>query len=406
MPDHRHLIIIAALGPWAATHATADLMDPAPVDLGPINLVPTLGISHVYDDNFYRQSGGSGETFNLQILDLDLTAIALDGPHEYRAIYKGQAGFVDESSDDDYYDQTARLNGRWEMTARHRLELDGAYEELHDRRGTGYFQGDQAVNIDEPARYRRESALARYTFGSDSSKGQLRFELNAANKEYLNFRELTEDSDRVNVNGLTTFLMRITGSLRWLLEAGYGEVNYQNDPAAQNGVEDTLDSQLTQYLTGITWDITGQTTGTLKAGYLTKDFSDGDREDFSGSSWSGNIDWWPRSYSRVSFSTARYPEETTSTGDFVDTADWRVRWEHQWNKRIQSSVGALQRKENYEDSINGRDDDTVEYSLSVDYAIRRWLLVGIFYDHEKRDSNLEQFTFTREVAGLTLNMSL
>lgn len=406
MPDYRHLIIIATLSPCFAGNALADLLEPAPIDLGPFNLVPVLGIQQIYDDNFYRQSGGDTESLHLQILDLGLEGIALDGPHEYRAAYQASAGFVEDSSADNYVDHTAELQGKWEMTSRHQLELRGAYEELHNRRGTGYFQGDEALDIDEPARYRRESAMARYIYGAKEAKGQLRFELNAFNKTYLNFRELTESRDLAHVYGTTTFLWRIVGSLRGLLEVGHGDLNYQNDPVAQNGIEDSLDSQHTEYLAGLTWDITGQTTGTIKAGHTTKDFADGDRQDFSGSSWSGEIKWWPKSYSSLSLMTGRHPEETTSSGDFVDTYDVRLRWDHKWNDRVRSRVGVLRRDEQFEASLSGREDDTTQYGAELDYAMRRWLVIGVFYDHEKRDSNLEQFTFSRAMAGLSVQLSL
>lgn len=406
MPDHRHLIIIAALSPCFTCSALADLLEPAPVDAGPFNLVPALGIRQIYDDNFYRQEGDDSEAFHVQALDFSLDAIALDGPHEYRARYQADAGFIDQSSDDNYIDQSARFQGKWEMAIRHRLELRGAYEELHDRRGTGYFQGNQALAIDEPARYRRESAMARYIYGADQARGQLQFELNALNKTYLNFREQTQANDLVHAYGTTTFLWRVVGSLRGLLEVNHGDLNYQNDPASQAGVEDNLDSQHTEYLAGLTWEITGQTTGTVKAGHATKDFTDADRQDFSGSSWSGEIEWWPRSYSRLSLMTGRHPEETTGSGDFVDTYDLRLRWEHDWNNRLESRLGVLRRDEQYEADPAGREDNTTRYNAELDYAMRRWLVIGIFYDNEKRDSSLAEFTYAREVAGLSLNMSL
>lgn len=405
MPDHRLLIIIATLGPWTASGAFADLFDPAAVDVGAMKLVPVITMEQTYDDNFYRQSGNTSE-FHIQTLGWQLDGDIQDGPHEYRAQYHGKAGFIDSSSNDNYVDHVARLQGHWHPLTRHQFELQGGYEELHDRRGTEYFQGQQAQLIDEPARYRRESALARYIYGADQAPGQLQFELNATNKTYLNFRDLTAASDQLMVEGTTTFLWRIAGSLRGLLEAAYGDVNYQNDPASVDGIEDRLDSQTSEYLTGLTWDITGQTRGTVKVGYGTKDFADEDRKDYSGNRWSGEIEWWPRSYSRFSLLTGHRAEETTSTGDFVDTYDWRVDWRHEWSNRVQSSLGVLYRDEIYEADSSGREDDTTQYRAAIDYVMRRWLAIGIFYSHEKRESNIAEYTFSRAVAGLTLQVGL
>lgn len=404
MRNHRHLII-ATLFPCFCGTALADLLEPAPIDLGPFDLVPTLGLQQIYDDNFYRRANDN-EAYHIQILDLQLDAIALDGPHEYRALYRASAGFINDNSDDNHVDHTAQLQGKWQMAARHRMELRGTYEELHNRRGTSYFQGDSALVIDEPARYRRESAMARYIFGAEKARGQLQFELNASNKTYLNFRDYTSSRDLSHVYGSGTFLWRIVGSLRGLVEVRHGDVNYQNDPTSVAGIPDRLDSTHTDYLTGVTWDITGRTTGTLKVGHSRKDFADSDRDDFSGGSWSGEIEWLPRSYSRFSLLTGRRPEETTSTGNFVDTADIRLRWEHKWNNRVKSRVDVLHRDEEYEASVSSREDDTMLYSAGLDYAMRRWLVFGAYYTHEKRDSNLDEFTFSRDVAGLSLQMSL
>lgn len=405
MRNHRHLIIMAMLASWTANSARAERFDPAAVDTGFMNLVPVLTLGQTYDDNFYRQAGETSE-FHLQTLGLQLDGDIKNGPHEYRALYRGNAGFVESSSADNYFDHTARLQGKWHMANRHRFELAGTYEELHDRRGTEYFQGQQAQLIDEPARFRRESAMARYIYGADQARGQLQFELNAASKTYLNFRDLTTASDRLLVEGTTRFLWRLAGSLRGLLETTQGDINYQNDPAAVNGIEDRLDSQHAEYLTGLTWDISGQTSGTLKAGYATKDFADNDRKDFSGGRWSGEINWWPRTYSRLSLMTGQRAEETTSSGDFVDTQDFRIRWQHDWNNRVQSTVGVLYRDETYEADLAGREDDTTQYNLELDYLMRRWLVIGLFYYHEKRESNLASFAYSRDVAGLSLRLGL
>lgn len=404
MRDHGHLII-ATLFSSLSGPVLADLLEPAPIDLGPFNLIPTLELQEIYDDNFYRRANSAAD-YHIQIVDLQLEGVALDGPHEYRAQYLASAGFIGGNSDDNYVDHSARLQGKWQMATRHRMELRASYEEQHNRRGTGYFQGDAALSIDKPARYRREGAMARYIYGADKARGQLQFELNASNKTYLNFREFTAIRDLAHVYGSGTFLWRVVGSLRGLVEVRYGDINYQNDPASISGVADTLDSTHTDYLAGVTWEITGRTTGTIKVGHTRKEFADRDRDDFSGGSWSGEIEWLPRSYSRFSLLTGRRPEETVSTGNFVDTTDIRLRWEHQWNDRVESRVDILRRDEDHKASVRGREDETVLYSAGVDYAMRRWLVIGAYYNHEKRDSNLDEFTFSRDVAGLSLQMSL
>jgi hypothetical protein len=222
----------------------------------------------------------------------------------------------------------------------------------------------------------------------------------------MNFRDFTRQSDLTDVYGRGTFLWRLAGSLRGLVETTYGSVNYKNDPPKQDGVEDVRDSDYTAWLAGVTWDVAGKTTGTLKAGYATKDFVDSDRKDFAGSRWSGELTWSPRSYSRFTLSTGRHADESNGRGDYVDATDWGVAWTHNWNSRIESSLRYRESNETYKADPEHRDDKTRRYGVGIDYVMRRWLAVGMFYTREQRDSNLAQFDYPRDFVGLVLRASL
>jgi len=389
----------------AAIVANAGGLEPAPVKLGFFELVPILGISEQYDSNLYRQAENEQDVW-IQVTELDLKAQAFDGPHQYSIGYQGEAGFVASSSDDNYVDHAATLEGKWDAGIRHRFELLGSYRKDHDRRGTAYFQGNQAQLIDEPARFDEELFRGRYSYGALKARGRIDVELQGLQKTYTNFRELTELNDYSQIYGTTTFLWRLGGSLYGLVETTYGEIDYDTDPIEQEGIIDIRDSTYANYLTGVTWELAGKTTGTLKVGHATKDFGDKDRDDFSGTSWSGEVSWNPRTYSTLILSTGRRTDEATDRSNYIDVTDWGIAWTHKWGEQIKSRLRFRQSDETYEADDVTRDDTVYRYGLDIDYTVRRWLVIGVFYTRDQRESNLAEYDYPRDFAGLTLRASL
>ena len=386
-------------------NAQADLLEPAPVKLGGTDLIPQLSLVEEYDDNFYSQVNSL--EFWVQILTLQLDTLTPVGPHEYSAHYKAEAGFVETSSDDNYVDQSLYLRGFWDVSPRHRIELKGGYKQDHERRGTENFQGSKAFSIDETPVYEQTSVLGRYTYGADKSRGRLVLEAKGADKTYMNLRDLTERSDRQNLEGTGTFFWRLAGSLHGLLEASSGQYDYVNDLAPREGVVDTGDNDYTHLLAGFTWEAAGKTDGTLKMGRAEKNFTDPDREDFAGNSWYGDIKWRPKTYSTFRLNTASRTEEPpTGRGDYVDVTEVGIDWRHEWSDRLASRIRYLQIDEIFKGDPEGREDTSSLYGFDVDYAMRRWLVFGLFYTQDDHQSNLEEFDYPHGVAGVSVQASL
>lgn len=398
------LALICAIS--VAASAQADVLDPAKVNLAGIQVEPTLAIGQYYDDNLYHLAENP-EAFWVRTTTLQVKSAIMDGPHQYGLDYRGEAGYVESSAEDDYVDHATALRGLWEMNPRHHLLLEGAYLVDHDRRGEAYIlQEIKNELLEEPARFHIGSMLSRYTYGTKTSQGRFELELKSADKSYANLREFTEQDDFNNTYALSTLYWRLVGSLQGLLEVKQGEINYDTDPATQAGVDDTFDSDYANYLAGVTWQVAGSTSGTIKVGHATKNFADADRDDFAGTSWSGEFSWKPRSYSEVIFSTGRRTDESSGRGDYVDATDWGVDWRHGWTERIESRIRYLQSSATYEHDPQGREDDITRYDLDLDYAFRRWLVLGVFYTKDRYDSTIAQYDYPREVAGVQLRTSL
>lgn len=398
------LALICAIS--AATSAQADVLDPAKVNLAGIEVEPTLAVAQLYDDNLYHRAENP-EAFWVRTTTLQVKSAILSGPHKYGLDYRGEAGYVESSEEDDYIDHATAMRGLWELDPRHHLLLEGAYQIDHDRRDAEYILQETSDElVEEPGRFHLGSVLSRYTYGTNSSQGRFELELKSADKSYANMREITELNDLNNTYASTAFYWRLVGSLQGLLELKQGEINYDKDPASLVGADDTFDSDYADYLAGVTWQVAGSSSGTFKVGHATKDFADADRKDFAGTSWSGEFSWQPRSYSEVIFSTGRRTDESSGRGDFIDATDWGVDWRHGWTERIESRVRYLQSSETYERDPEGRDDDITRVDLDLDYAFRRWLVLGVFYTKDRYDSTIARYDYPREVAGIQLRTSL
>jgi hypothetical protein len=396
MMQKRIFLMAAMLAPCLSTNAVADLLEPASLQFGATEFEPQILLRRQNDDNLYRQST-LPEAFWVDIMAVQMKAKTVVGLDEYSVNYRTEGAIVESRAEDDYVDHDFSLRGFWTPDVRHRIETVGSYSRNHDRRGTRYFQGEEALIIDAPARYEEERLLGRYSYGAKDASGRLDFEVQGTDRTYLNFRELTEQNDRTEVYGTGTFLWRVAGNLRALIEATLGDVNYVNDPIDIDRAGDRLDSTYTTGMAGVTWDIAGKTTGTLKAGQTVKQFEDGDREDFSGASWVGEVKWLP---------VGRHADESEGRGDFIDVMEAGARWRHAWSDRVESRVHYAQSEETYEGDPEGRDDDIYRYGLNLDYALRRWCVLGAFYLRDERKSSLAQYEYPRNLSGVSLRLSL
>ncbi|HVK99616.1 MAG TPA: outer membrane beta-barrel protein [Dongiaceae bacterium] len=385
--------------------AQADLLDPAPVKLGGTDVTPQLMLAEEYDDNFYRQL--NTQEFWVQILTLQVDTLTPVGADEYSAHYKVEGGFIEDSSDDNYVDQSLSLRGFWDSNSRHRFELKGGFAQEHEARGSENFQGSKAFSIDEPPEFDQASVLARYSYGAAGARGRLDLELKGSDKTYQNLRELTERSDRTNAEGTATFFWRLAGVWKGLVEVSHGEYDYTHDLEPREGAIDSSDNDYTHYLAGVTWEAAGKTSGTLKAGRSEKNFSDDDREDFSGNRWYGDIQWQPRTYSTFKLLTERRTEEPPlDRGDYIAVTDWGIDWRHEWNDRIASRLHYLRSEEVFKGDPEGRRDTPEYYGFSVEYGIRRWAVVRIFYVQDDHKSNIEEFDYPHGISGLAFRASL
>lgn len=397
--------------PILAAHTEAQV-DPAPVKLGGFELIPTISVDELHDDNITM---ANDKTTYTQAIESWVTVAAPElqvgfktDKSEYNLGYKLVAGRYSSSRDDDYVDHFTNADATWNLNRRNKVSVRGNYDRAHEDRGSD-TSGIIAFALQEPDEYKAETLGATYTFGAETTPGQVVVDLENYDKEYTNHRSgilSTRGRDRTNLKSTGTFYWAVSSATKVLVEAEYTDIDYSLSSS-------TRDSRLMRGFVGATWDITGKTTGTVKLGFQDRDFDSENREDYDGSSWDVAMSWSPKTYSTFTLSTARTPYESAGLGDFIDTEDITLGWKHGWNEKLISSIYVKSMNENYVNSFNNRDDDSMNAGLSLAYAIKRWANIRIAYDYSDRDSSAEglnldinSYDFDRNKFTIGVDLSL
>jgi len=388
------LALCAVLG---SAHSLADS---ATIEAGIFDITPTLLLDTQYDDNITQQVDADKRHSVVSILAPSVEAVADNGAQRYTLGYAFTGGRYASSHVDDFADNTLTAGVAWTLNQRNTLELNAEYFDGHEDRGTNDFSD----GADSPDELKEQIVTATYTLGGETSRARLVTELQSLDSEYTNNRDLTESRDRKDLKLGSTFYWRVGGKTDLLLEATQTDIDYDRDPAALANAFDTLDSELTTLMAGVTWEATAKTTGTFKIGQDKRDYTDTDRQNSDNTSWYLSVDWSPLTYSVVSFSSAQ--EATENSGNYIDSESYGVSWTHNWSQSFSSNAFYEIADETHDGELLGREDELTDYGVRVDYAMRRWLNVGVSYTFADRESNVADRNYERNITALHLQMSL
>lgn len=380
---------------WAAA-------EPFSFSAGPVNVYPQVKVEEKYNDNIYLQKDDKKESF-VTIVSTGVMLEALKGDDSYYLGYKMSSGSYASAHTDDYIDHFVNGKAFWTLNHRNTLELLGRFEAGHEDRGTGIKQGPDVAPLEDLIEYDRSAAALTYTFGSKTSDGRLTLKLAGAQTEYTNQRDETRLRDRRTLETGAGFFWRVGNKTGLVLDVSRTHTDYMNDPSPADGAGGSKDSDYYKFLAGVSWAATDITKATFKVGRAEKRFEDESREDFSGASWETIVDWALKPYSKLRFTVERSAEESYGRGDFIDEKRVGASWTHNWNDRITSKVAYNWTRDVYENDPESRKDDTSEATLALDYAFRAWLNVGASWNFKDRDSTLDSYSHTRNLATIYVN---
>jgi hypothetical protein len=246
-------------------------------------------------------------------------------------------------------------------------------------------------------RWHSTNLNGRLIYGAAEAQGRVEVDLGRQDKTYDNNRTVTSVADLTLTSVAARGFYRLGTRTQALIEFRDAKANYLSSLSTDSNTE-------RRYYAGLTWEATAATTGIVKVGRMTKDFDLSSKAGFGGSSWEATVRWLPRTYSAFDLQTSRVTADPTGFGNYLLNTSTNLTWNHKWTQSLSSrvAVGVL----NSEFVGTPRTDTINSYALTVDYAVMRWLKVGVDYANTDNSSTSAASSYKRNVTMLTLNATL
>ena len=369
---------------------TAMAFDPMPLNhrSGAIKITPTVELEQGYDDNVDQAPSDEAQGRWVTRLKPEVEAKGQHQGNRYSLSYRPQLANFDSESDRVRHVLEAEVEAR----INRRNRIDGRLNVSRDQAApneTNRAVGETEGNVND-----RASFSMTYTLGAEDAAGELTVDVEQTRNRFANNRGVEGsnkqaeeyDGSRLGVG----FAWRVSPRTRLLAEADYEAYDY-------TWSESSLDNQSLTGRVGVSWSVSGKTDGAIRIGRQRKRFDDPAKSGTSVKSWDARLTWRPRDSLSLRLTTGnRLAEGSQSAADAVRekaTEDTRaaIRFSYDWNSRVSGTLGYRWLRKDYlagSGTNRGRVDETRTVSLGADYALRRWVLLGVNASFATKDSSL------------------
>jgi polysaccharide biosynthesis protein VpsM len=363
---------------------------PIKTDSG-IVFYPSVFVAAGHNDNLLGSSDNTLESSFLNTSPAVIAEMRRRGDRYTLAASLNDMAYRDSSADN-FLNHDVRFAGDNYFSARSRMGWSLGHIGSIDPRGT-----TQRDVSDRPDRWHAGILEGRYLYGAPSAQGRVEVDASYVSKRYDNNREITEtgDVDRAEIAG--RFYYRVGTRTMTFVEARFADFDY----ALASSLDDNTEQR---YYLGFAWEATAATVGSIKVGHMNKDFKAAGREDFSGGSWEAAVRWLPLTYSAIDASTSRWTSDATGVGEYLVNTSGAIAWSHKWSGYLVSRLSYDSTRSRF--AATDRVDTLNTVHATIDYALLRWVTVGIDYAHMDRDSNAEGAPYNRNVVMFTANFTL
>ena len=398
-------------------------IDPAPVNMGPVDFIPTLDLDIKSDDNIYSSNDNeiSSEIF---VIRPELLFLAQDNLNTYKASIALESGTYNDGGegDDDYLDGKLHLDGHWEFNDKNRLDALLHLNRLHDARGDAFTAGGTSnfppsAIISEVDVYSSNDLGLKYELGIGNTNTGITAAYMLHDRKYDDNKALDgtkrDNSNRNYESGLLdlSFFYQLLPKTKIFFEVSHEDIDYDNDiNASVSGIlVESLDSTETYYYLGAQWELTANTTGTVKIGGYDKNFDDSAIEaadgNFGEAAWALAIDWSPLEHAQFHFDSGSYVDENQGGATARAIQDFSAAWRQAWLEHFSTIAEIKVTKSEHKGSeiILGklREDTDTQFKIGAIYNFRRWMDFELDYITKSRSSTLNG-SFTNS-SGFTPN---
>lgn len=361
------------------------------IHFGQLQVHPFVSLSETYNDNIYSTASDKKSDY----IATTTPGISLLFPYrvhrlslEYNAVIRNYNDHTEENTTD----QNAKADLDLKIGSFLGLKLNDAYSKGHEPRGSS------STGTIEKYETNQASVSATYQL-TDRSKVQLDYSRTAWSFKTSDFRDRDEDL----VSGYVYY--RFLPKTSAFLEYDYKTVDYRSTGG------NILDNKVQSGLMGLTWEMSEISKGTLKGGYLKKEY---DSSLVNGvTTWAASLDlnfdfsdytnlkmMGQRSVNEASLKQTRY---FTTTGGYLELS-------HKFYRRLAASIRGSYGEDEFSDAVapetKARVDVTTTGGVGLKYFMRDWLEFALDYNRADRDSNLDANDYQINSYTTTVKMAL
>ena len=357
-----------------------------------VKMTPGIMVNYKHDDNITNAKNKHQASNFTEVMP----SLRIEGQkynNQFAFAYQAKQSLYSGNTDLNYTDHQLYTELSRDINKRHRFAFLYQFDISHDPVNTGISEGNEQITT--PAIFYTQAAQLSYSYGGQTSNAILTPRFGFNNKRYddNNSNDVTlANFDEYNY-GLS-FYYKIASSLKLLLDLS----NTTSDYA---GMNEQKDSQNGLLYTGLNWDITGKTKGSLKVGYEKINFADSSKTSQANPSWDVGMSWYPKTYSVFTFNTRQKITNAIINTDSIETNSNSLNWQHKWRHNLFSSLSYHNLKEKYQNS--DREDNSNAINISFSYQFRYWLALGLSYEYKSKSSSDASLEYDKNIYGLTSN---
>ncbi len=366
------------------------------VRLGPLDITPYFNTSGTFTDNVFLTESDKKSDFYYSFLPGAKVRLKPIGRHNFYLDYDADISQFNKFTGADSVVQSLDAG----------LDLD-LPRELMIRLGDKLTYGADLPDFegDETAQYIDNLARIEASYGF-FDRFQVGLRYNHEVKDYERGRDEIDNFDTNAVGGF--FHFRVLRRTAALLEYVYSVTEYTKDRArVENNYSNRINS-------GITWDITAKTRGTVKGGYVQTRYHVIDREDDAIFA-SANISHELTSHITLSLTGIRSIFDTSNADDNIEFSTSYVSnqvtagLQHTYRK-FTTRIGGDYIFDRYlhDELMAGkkRKDYVWRGSAGIDYQMQRWIKLGVNYRYTNLNSNFDSEDYGENLVAFFVGLSL
>ncbi len=369
----KYLLVLLFLCATLALAGEAEAMR-----LGSFDVSPFLAVTERYTDNVFNTKDDTKSDFSTVISPgIQLVFPRVKRRYRLELLYQADFERFNRFSSQNNADNQ-KANAKFDLSLPVGLDfhVSDGFRRSHDPRGVSLspeldFYSDNLFSVG--AAY---SLTDRFTAQVDYSNYILNYDA-----ERNSFRNRTD-------NSFDAYLFyRFMPKTSAFVEYEYVVVDFKESGA--------LDNREHHLFGGITWDVTGKTKGTVKAGYGIQTFDDPSIKGYRGYIMEISIDHKFSSRDSLKLSGSRATNETNLLGaDYFVTTYLSAEYFHRVTGKITANASLGYERDSYRGV--SRDDDTWTAGAGLSYQFKRWLLTEVGYSYTKRSSTVDEFTYRND----------